>query len=184
MHDELEYEAKILHINTAQFVQQVESLGAKKTGSYQFRRYVFDTIPAQANKWVRLRTDGSRTTITCKEIVSDTVDGTIEKEIVVDDFDQALDVLAALGLKPRGYQENRREEYMLDGVQITVDSWPFLDDYAEIEGGSSDQVTAMITKLGYSPNDAVYKNTDELYKEIGIDLKTIADLRFDSGVHR
>lgn len=180
----IEYEAKILHINTAQFVQQVESLGAKKTGSYQFRRYVFDTIPAQANKWVRLRTDGSRTTITCKEIVSDTVDGTIEKEIVVDDFDQALDVLAALGLKPRGYQENRREEYMLDGVQITVDSWSFLDDYAEIEGGSSDQVTAMVTKLGYSPNDAVYKNTDELYKEIGIDPKTIADLRFDSGVHR
>ena len=116
--------------------------------------------------------------------MNDTVDGTIEKEIVVDDFDQALDVLVALGLKPRGYQENRREEYMLDGVQITVDSWPFLDDYAEIEGGSSDQVTAMITKLGYSPNDAVYKNTDELYKEIGIDLKTVAELRFDGSVHR
>lgn len=178
----IEYEAKILHINTAQFVQRVELLGAKKTGSYQFRRYVFDTIPAQANKWARLRTDGSRTTITCKEIVSDTVDGTIEKEIVVDDFDQALDVLAALGLKPCGYQENRREEYMLDGVQITVDSWPFLDDYAEIEGGSSDQVMAMITKLGYSPNDAVYKNTDELYKEIGVDLKTVAELRFNDSV--
>lgn len=43
---------------------------------------------------------------------------------------------------------------------------------------------AMITKLGYSPNDAVYKNTDELYKEIGIDLKTVAELRFDGGVHR
>ena len=92
----IEYEAKILHINTVQFVQRAESLGAKKTGSYQFRRYVFDTIPAQANKWVRLQTDGSRTTITCKEIMNDTVDGTIEKEIVVDDFDQALDVLAAL----------------------------------------------------------------------------------------
>jgi len=184
VHDELEYEAKILHINTAQFVQQVESLGARKTGSYHFRRYVFDTIPAQANKWVRLRTDGSHTTITCKEIVNNAIDGTIEKEVVVDDFDRALDVLVALGLKPRGYQENRREEYMLDGVQITVDSWPFLDDYAEIEGGSSDQVTAMITKLGYSPNDAVYKNTDELYKEIGIDLKTVAELRFDGGVHR
>ena len=114
--------------------------------------------------------------------MNDTVDGTIEKEIVVDDFDQALDVLVALGLKPRGYQENRREEYILDGVQITVDSWPFLDDYAEIEGGGSGQVMAMITKLGYSPNDAVYKNTDELYKEIGVDLKTVAELRFDDSV--
>ena len=71
---------------------------------------------------------------------------------------------------------------MLDGVQITVDSWPFLDDYAEIEGGGSGQVMAMITKLGYSPNDAVYKNTDELYKEIGVDLKTVAELRFDDSV--
>ena len=180
----IEYEAKILHINTAQFAQRVESLGARKTGSYHFRRYVFDTIPAQANKWVRLRTDGSHTTITCKEIVNNAIDGTIEKEVVVDDFDQALDVLVALGLKPRGCQENRREEYILDGVQITVDSWPLLDDYAEIEGDGSDQVMDMIMKLGYSPNDAVYKNTDELYKEIGADLRTVAELRFDDDVRK
>ena len=113
----IEYEAKILHINTAQFVQQVESLGAKKTGSYQFRRYVFDTIPAQANKWVRLRTDGSRTTITCKEIMNDTVDGTIEKEIVVDDFDQALDVLAALYILTYP-SKKKAQAHIIQNVQL------------------------------------------------------------------
>ena len=42
----------------------------------------------------------------------------------------------------------------------------------------------MIMKLGYSPNDAVYKNTDELYKEIGVDLKMVAELRFDDDVRK
>ena len=113
----IEYEAKILHINTVQFVQRAESLGAKKTGSYQFRRYVFDTIPAQANKWVRLQTDGSRTTITCKEIMNDTVDGTIEKEIVVDDFDQALDVLAALYILTYP-SKKKAQAHIIQNVQL------------------------------------------------------------------
>jgi len=175
----IEYEAKILNIAKDKFIKQLEALGAKRVGSYNFKRYVFDTIPVCKNKWVRLRTDGTETTITCKEIVGDTIDGTIENEISVNDFDKALEVLIALGLTPRGYQENVREEFKLDSVQVTVDSWPLLEDYAEIEGNNSGDVVNTASRLGYSENDLVCKNTDELYKEKGIDLKKVKELKFE-----
>ncbi len=174
----IEYEAKIFNIKPPEFREKIKHLGAKKAGSYNFRRHVFDTIPAQENKWVRLRTNGRETTITCKEIVSDGIDGVTEKEIVVDDFEKALELLEAIGLKSRGYQENTREEYALDDTQITIDHWPRLEPYAEIEGKNTADVFEVIEKLGFSKHDAVYQNTEELYKTIGIDIKKVKDLRF------
>ena len=88
-------------------------------------------------------------------------------------------MLIALGLTPRGYQENVREEFKLDSVQVTVDSWPLLEDYAEIEGNNSGDVVNTASRLGYSENDLVCKNTDELYKEKGIDLKKVKELKFE-----
>lgn len=177
--DNTEYEAKILNINIAEVIERLEQLGAQKIKDYTFRRYVFDTIPQQANRWVRLRSDGDKTTLTVKQIESDEIDGTNEWEVDVSDIDMTLKILEKIGIEPRGYQENLRSEYRLDGVEISIDTWPQLDPYVEIEGSSKDDVIATADKLGYKEADLTSVNTEKLYLQIGIDLKKTAKLQFE-----
>ena len=49
--------------------------------------------------------------------MNDTVDGTIEKEIVVDDFDQALDVLAALYILTYP-SKKKAQAHIIQNVQL------------------------------------------------------------------
>ncbi len=35
---------------------------------------------------------------------------------------------------PRAVQENKRCHYILEDVEIDIDSWPMIPDYIEIEG--------------------------------------------------
>ena len=167
----IEHEAKILEVNVDVVRKKLEGLGAKKVGDYTFRRYVFDTIPATENRWVRLRSTGEETTLTVKEIDTNAIDGTSEWEITVSDIDKTLVILEKIGISPRGYQENLREEYELSGAQVAIDTWPKLDPYVEIEAESVEGVIRIAGLLGYGEEDLTAENTSDLYKAIGIDLK-------------
>ena len=57
-------------------------------GNFKQKRYVYDLRPAEKDKWIRLRTNGKVTTLTYKDIVSNTLDGTKEVEFEVEDFDK------------------------------------------------------------------------------------------------
>ena len=74
----IEYEAKIYDVDPADITEKLTNLGAKEVGNYNFCRYVFDTMPAVPDRWVRLRSDGKQATLTVKEITADTIDGTHE----------------------------------------------------------------------------------------------------------
>ena len=110
----IEYEAKIYDVDPADIIEKLTNLGAKEVGNYNFCRYVFDTMPAVPDRWVRLRSDGKQATLTVKEITADTIDGTHEWEVEVSDMETTLEILAKIGIKPRGYQENKRQEYDLE----------------------------------------------------------------------
>ena len=58
-----EYEVRKLNISFGEMIQSLESLGAKKIGEYHQKRYVYDFIPAQKGRWIRLRTNGEDTTL-------------------------------------------------------------------------------------------------------------------------
>ena len=174
----IEYEAKIYDVIPADIVAKLARLGAKEIGSYNFRRYVFDTIPATPNRWVRLRSDGQHATLTVKEITAEAIDGTHEWEVEVSDLETTLEILAKIGIKPRGYQENKRQEYNLGGVQVVIDYWPKLKPYIEIEGNSAKEVINTAKLLGYAEDDLTTKNTTELYQDIGIDIEKMLELTF------
>lgn len=176
--DATEYEAKILDIDEKKMTVKLLDIGAKKVDEYKYRRYVFDTMPKTPNKWVRLRTNGVETTLTVKEIINNEIDGTLEWEIVVSDIDKTLVILEKIGIKPRGYQENTRILYKLKDLEFTIDKWPMLNPYLEIEGSNKEDVISAAYKLGYLQKDLTSVNTEELYKAIGVDLKKTDDLRF------
>lgn len=178
MSGQIEFEAKVLGVDPEDIRGRLNRCGAEKVGNYYFKRYVFDTIPPDPNKWIRLRTDGSKTTLAVKEISADTIDGTRETEVEVSGFDTTLAILKLSGLCPHGYQENRREEYLLDDVLVSIDYWPRLDPYIEIEGRDELEVIRIAEKLGYLASDLTSVNTKNLYAEVGIDLQAIQHLSF------
>lgn len=174
-----EYEVRILEIDKNDFIKRLEQLGAKKEEDFFQRRYVYDFNPAIKGKWIRLRTNGRESTLTIKNIISPLIDGTKEIEIVVSDFDKCKYILNELGYHPKGYQENKRTRYYLDGVEIDIDTWPMIPTYVEIEGNSEEKVMTFIRKLGYNEDEITTLDVDSIYKKYGYNLGEIKELKFE-----
>lgn len=175
----IEHEAKVLDIDPAAAQQLILDKGGKLLGEKLMRRYVYDITPGDQSKWLRLRDTGSEVTLTVKEITSDAIDGTHETEVVVSDFNVTNQLLAALGFTPKSYQENKRTSFILDGVEVEIDSWPRIPPYLEIEGKSPGDVIRVAAVLGYGEDELTGENTTKVYARYGIELAGIAELRFD-----
>ncbi|WP_327662791.1 MULTISPECIES: CYTH domain-containing protein [unclassified Streptomyces] len=176
----IEYEAKALDVDPAKIARLiVEAGGVQQSEPRLMRRYVYDTIPAVPGRWVRLRDTGSGVTLCVKQIATDAVDGTHETEVTVDSFEEASALLGLVGLTPRSYQENRRTSYTLGAVRLEVDEWPRIPPYLEIEADDEAQVWDTATALGIDRNSLTSINTTKVYALYGIDLDSIADLRFE-----
>ena len=106
-----EYEVRLLDINKEEFVNKIEALNAKFINKYDQIRYVYDFNPKIENKWIRLRTDGFKTTLTIKEYQDTSIGGTKELEIEVSDMKKTDEILEELGYKKRSIQENKRIRY-------------------------------------------------------------------------
>ena len=174
-----EYEVRVLEINREEVIKKLESIGARFCWDQIQRRYVYDFIPKLDGKWIRLRTNGLNTTLTIKDVVSSKIDGTRELEIVVDDFDNTNKILNELGYEPRGYQENRRCQYVLDDVEIDIDDWPYLPTYLEIEGPSEERTYEVLELLGFKLEDSTTRDVEGIYLDYGHNLKEIYDLKLE-----
>ena len=127
----------------------------------------------------KLRTNGTKTTLTIKNVESSSIDGTKELEIEVDDFDKTNEILGELGYKPRGIQENKRIKYDLNGVEVDIDSWPKIPTYLEIEGRSEKEVFDTLKLLGIKKEDATSLDVQSIYEQVyNIDLEKNPNLSF------
>lgn len=176
-----EREVTILNIDEKDFINRLLENGAVKQDEFLQRRYTYDFNPVKPNKWIRLRTNGKKTTLTIKEIKDKSaIDGTMELETVVGDFDVMNGILNELGYHYRNYQENYRKVYLMDGVEISIDSWPLIPTYVEIEGKTNEDVIKVLNKLGYTLDDITTLDVTSIYNEIyGIDLLKIKELKFE-----
>ena len=105
----IEYEVRVLEINKEEIQNKLNELGATLVEDVFQRRYVYDFNPVNPNKWIRLRTNGKKTTLTIKEVVDkNKIGGTKELEVEVSDFELTNIALNELGFKHRNYQENKR----------------------------------------------------------------------------
>ena len=171
-----EYEVKILEIDIDKVKKKLEDIGAKLIFDSLQRRYVYDFKPVIPKKWIRLRTNGKKTTLTIKNITSSKIDGTKELEIVVDDFEKTNSLLNELGYKAKGYQETRRIQYNYNGVEIDIDYWPMIPTYMEIEGNNSEEVYEIVKLLGFKKKDTTTSGVEDIYLDYGYDLEKIYEL--------
>ncbi len=167
-----EIEARLLGINEEEFIAKIRKHGATFVGDWLMSRNVYDFIPADDNKWIRLRTNGEETTLTIKEIESKDIEGTLETEIVVSDFDLTNEILNKLGYFARGSQTNRRIRYILDEVEIDIDFWPMIPTYVEFEAESTEKIKALCSKLDIDFDSLTTMSVPEVYDYYGHNVRT------------
>lgn len=174
-----EYEVRILEVDCDKFIKKLENIGAEFQWDCLQKRYVYDFDPKNPKKWIRLRTNGKKSTLTIKNLVSSEIDGTQELEVEVDNFERCNLILKELGYNPKAYQENRRIQYQFNGVEIDIDFWPHIPTYVEIEGASEEAVYYTLKLLGYDKNDATSLDVDSIYKKYGYNLEDIFELELE-----
>ena len=167
-----EIEARLLDIDEAKFIKQMRDLNATFVGDWFMSRNVYDLKPVDDNKWMRLRTNGEETTLTIKEVLDDTIEGTRETEIVVSDFETTDEILNKLGYFARGSQTNRRIRYILDDVEIDIDFWPMIPTYVEFEASSAQKIKDVCKKLNIDFNSLTTMTVPEVYNHYGKPVRT------------
>lgn len=175
----IEYEVRVLEINIEKIEKKLKEVGAKFEWDHLQKRYTYDFEPVNPGKWVRIRTNGEKTTLTIKDVVSSKIDGTKELEIEVDDFEHTNLILNELGYQPKACQENRRRQYTLNGVEIDIDSWPLIPTYLEIEGPSEKAVYDTIALLGLEDAKVTSKDVNSIYLDYGHDISQIFELKLE-----
>jgi len=173
-----EFEVRKLNIDKEKFIEKIEALGAKYVNQYFQKRYVYDFNPKVENKWIRLRTDGYKTTLAIKDYQSTEVGGTKELEIEVSDFEKTNEILNQLGYFKRSIQENKRIRYVLNNVEIDIDTWPHLNTYVEFEGKSKEAVFSLLKSLDIAEDEVTTMDAQDIYLANGYTLEDLNNLKF------
>lgn len=177
---ETEYEVRVLDIDVDNLISKLESMGAKKVGEYFQRRYVYDFNPKIEGKWIRLRTNGEYTTLAIKHRQNEqSISGTKELEVKVEDFDKTHLILKELGYESKAYQENKRISYVLDDVEFDIDTWPLIPTYLEIEGKSEEVVKKYIKLLELESHILTNESVLKISTRYGADIGSYSVLKFE-----
>lgn len=164
---ETEYEAKFLNVDKDEARSRLKAIGATlERPEFAQRRWVFD-LPAEkhdTHSFARVRDEGGIMTLTFKKYSGADIDHPQESEIVVSDFDTTVEILTEIGCVPRSYQENNRELWHLGEAKITIDSWPFIEPFIEVEAASEHAVRIASEKAGFDWNLALFCGISKLFK--------------------
>ena len=133
----IEYEITFPDINREDMYKRLKSIGAEQIRTEFFQKRInFDLTKSAGKKreWIRLRTDGQKTTLAYKSLnPSEGIQGQKELEIEVSSFDDTRDIMVLAGAHLKNEQESKREIWEYNGVEITIDEWPFLNPFIEMQ---------------------------------------------------
>ena len=113
----------------------------------------------------RVRDEGEKITMSLKIVDGNKIENQKEIQLKIDNFNEGVSFLEATGATKKAYQESKRELWELNGVEITIDEWPFLEPFVEIEGRSEDEVKKVANKLEFDYSKAKFCAVDTLYSE-------------------
>jgi adenylate cyclase class IV len=177
-----EIEVKAFIFNPSMLQQDLDELGLRMTQSRTlFKRQTFEIKcihPDIARG--RVRQEGENlVTMTIKRVINSSVSGTLESELVVANFEEACSFLEAAGLVRKSYQENYRTTWKNGDMMVTLDEWPGLTHYLEIEGPTEAKVYAYAHGFRWSAHwdDLVIGTPADMYlKALGIPKDVIWNL--------
>lgn len=163
-----EIEAKFLHVDHDAIRAKLRGLGGACAQPMRLmRRKTYDFPDMRLEKvggWVRVRDEGDKITLSYKQLNDRGLHGTKEVTVTVSNFGDTCMLLEAIGLRIESYIETRRESWELDGVEIELDEWPWIQPFVEIEGPSEAAVKAVAAKLALGWDEALHGSVEVAYQ--------------------
>ncbi len=176
-----EYEIAALDIDKKEILKKLEQLGATFDSENYQKRFTYNIDTEFKGRFIRLRTNGTKTTLAIKDKSAPKEIGSVkELEFEVQDFYLANEFLETLGYRHTLYQENKKTIYKLNNVEISIDEWPMIPPYIEIEGQSKKAVEQMIDILQIDKSKLTLAKVSEIYNHYGINLHDYPHLDFSS----
>lgn len=172
-----EFETKVLDIDIKEIKEKLTKLNAKQDEEVLMRRWVFDIDPKN-NKWIRLRDNGKKVTLTYKCKTGSGISETEEIEVEVSNFEKTADILSKLQFENIYYQENKRKVFTLNDIEYAIDSWPKIPAYLEIESHNEEKVKEGLALLSLENKAVGNLSVVGVYQKYGIDLHFFKNLRF------
>jgi len=177
----MECELKVLNIKVKEIESKLEQLGAKKLWAKEYKRILFDFENKSLDKkdaWLRLRTDGKKTTLTYKQTMNREIDGTKEIEIEVNNFKETMELLKQTGLTQAKYQESKRTRYAYKDITFDIDEWPLIPPYLEIEAKTKQKVLEGLKILKLKNPETTTLHGRGIYKKYGLNIDSYKKLGF------
>ena len=167
--DYTEFEAKFYPVNKEEYRKKLLDIGAKLgIPERKMIRVVADGRSSpilEKNGYIRVRDEGNLIRLSLKMTADQSGKLSDQKEIDVEvsDFEKTKKILEATGIVFNRRQETLREEWIYKNAQITIDTWPGLDTYSEIEAGSEEEVREIAQELGFDWNKKIITPAAEVY---------------------
>lgn len=165
---QIELETKFLDIDTEKIRSLLKQNGAVLVHPERLmRRKNFDYPDGRLEKtggWIRVRDESDKTTLVYKQLVNRTIEGTKEISLTIEDFDKISNLLLAIGLDNKSYQETKRERWELDGAEVTIDTWPWIPTFVELEGSNEEKLKKVAVKLGLDWKRAMHGSVENAYQ--------------------
>jgi len=175
----IEYEAKFTNINKDEMRLKLKNVGANLVRPKFLQKRVVFNLPEghklkDAWSWIRVRDEGDKITMSLKVVDGYKIENQKELCLEVNSLKEAELFLTTIGCRKKSYQETKRELWMLDNVEITIDEWPFLEPFIEVEGESEKKVKEICEKMKLDYSKALFCAVGPLYqKKYNISLDVI-----------
>lgn len=166
-----EIEAKFLNIDVKDLREKLKKIGAvMKYSERLMKRKVFDYSDGRLKKegaWIRVRDEGDgQITLSYKKLIDRSLHGTKEITLDVSDFETMCDFLQACGFDSKSYQETKREKWTLGDSEITIDTWPWIPTFVEIESENEEEIRKVTDILGFDWSKALHGSVETAYQDI------------------
>ncbi|NQT50357.1 CYTH domain-containing protein [Candidatus Kuenenbacteria bacterium] len=175
-----EFEATFVDVDVSEVREKLKKLGAKLIRPETLMRRVNFYPPIDDNTgWMRVRDEGDRITLSYKRFLgykkgSDEMNNQQEIFLEINDFDQGVQLLEVCGARKKGYQETKREDWEYKGLEISIDTWPGLEPFVELEGKDEESVQRLAVELGFDYSTAIFGPVGLIYeKKLGIPARVI-----------
>ncbi len=167
---QIEFEATFTGIDKDAVRAKLQEVGGTLVRKESLmRRTVFHPPVAIPGGWMRVRDEGEAITMSLKVVNGKAIEDQKEVMVKVDDFNNAVDFLSAIGAEKKAYQETLREAWTLNGAEVTIDTWPGLRPFVEVEAHDEATVRAASELMGFHYADAKFCEVSTVYlEELGI----------------
>ena len=175
-----EFEATFIDIDVNEVRKKLKALGAKLIRPEALMRRVNFYPPIDDNTgWMRVRDEGNRITLSYKRFLgykkgNDEMKNQQEIFLEINDFGQGVQLLEVCGARKKSYQETKREDWEYQGLEVSIDTWPGLEPFVEIEGRDEQTVKQAAEELGFDYSKAIFGPVGLIYeKKLGIPPQVI-----------